>query len=120
MAPGCCQSPGASCGRSPDRTQPSPAPRFSHLGLDLRDHAEAVVLRDGELVVEDPGGQAPGGLPQQVAAGGGQVGHVLVRQHHVVAGAIDVPSYLGSEGGWGAAWHCPSPSQASPPQPPSP
>lgn len=55
-------------------------------------------------MVEDPGGQALGGLPQQVAAGGWQVGHVLVCQHHVVTGAVDVPGHLGSgaegERGW--------------------
>lgn len=68
-------------------------------------------------MVEDPGGQALGGLSQQVAAGGGQVGHVLVRQHHVVAGAIDVPGYLGSEREVnGAARPCPSSHTA--PSPP--
>lgn len=53
-------------------------------------------------MVEDPGGQAPGGLPQQVATGRRQVGHVLVCQHHVVTRAINVPGHLGREAerGW--------------------
>lgn len=38
----------------------------SHLRVDFRSNADAVVMGDGELVIEDPAGGAGAGLAAQV------------------------------------------------------
>ena len=53
-------------------------PCDSHLRVDFRSDADAVVAGDGELVVEDPAGGAGARLATPVRGEGVQVSHVAV------------------------------------------
>lgn len=56
----------------------------SHLWVDFRGDADAVISGDGELVVQDPAGGAGAGLATPVGGERVQVGHVAVSQQEVV------------------------------------
>lgn len=70
----------------------------SHLGVDLRGDADAVIAGDGELVVQDPAGGAQPRLETQVGGEGVQVGHVTVSYEQVVAGAVHIMGHLRQNG----------------------
>ena len=56
--------------------------------------ADAVVVGDGEVVVEHPGGRVRGGQAAQVGGEGVEVGHVAVGEQQVVPRAVNVVGHL--------------------------
>lgn len=69
----------------------------SHLRVDLRGDADAVIAGDGELVVQDPAGGPRARLEGQVGGERMEVGHMAVSEEEVVSRTVNVVSHLGAE-----------------------
>ena len=67
----------------------------SHVRVDLGGGADAVVMGDGELVVQDPAGWGRARPTAQVGREGVQVRHVTVSEQQVVTQAVHIMGHLG-------------------------
>ena len=69
-------------------------PGYSHVGMNFGGDADAVVMGDGEIMVEDPGRWAGAWTTAQVGREGVEVSHMAMCQQKVVTRAIYIMRHL--------------------------